>query len=140
MRAIGESFVANEFQRVTLIRTELRSAASFVPTATTMLPLAADQVEGEEEESGFELDYLMEPSPAEILERLIPKSLEMNLLSAVHESLAAEFASRRIAMKNATDAAGEMIDDIRMEYNKARQASITGEILEITAGAEALQG
>lgn len=140
MRLLAEDFVADKFQRVSLVRTELRSAASFVPTSTTMLPLAAEDVEGEDKESSFELDYLMEPSPEEILERLIPKSLEMNLLSAVHESLAAEFASRRIAMKNATDSAGEMIDELRMEYNKARQASITGEILEITAGAEALQG
>ncbi|MEZ6196119.1 MAG: ATP synthase F1 subunit gamma [Planctomycetota bacterium] len=142
MRSLSEDFVSDRFQRISLVRTELVSAARFEPSIQTVLPFTAEAMKGDESEvdRNFDLDYLMEPSPKVILERLIPKTLEMSLLSAVHESLAAEFAARRIAMKNATDSATEMIDELRMEYNKARQAGITGELLEITAGAEALKG
>lgn len=140
MRGLGERFVAGEIQRVTMITTEFKSAVSFVPKVEGMLPLAQEEPAEEENESAEELDYIMEPSPEEIMKRLIPKTLEMKLFSGVLESLASEFAARRVAMKNATDSASDMIDDLRREYNKARQAGITGELLEIIAGAEALNG
>ena len=140
MRGLGERFVAGEIQRVTMITTEFKSAVSFVPKVEGMLPLAQEEPAEEENESAEELDYIMEPSPEEIMKRLIPKTLEMKLFNGVLESLASEFAARRVAMKNATDSASDMIDDLRREYNKARQAGITGELLEIIAGAEALNG
>ncbi len=142
MRELGERFVQDEFQKVTLITTEFKSVVTFVPKVVGMLPLAEEEDESAEEktESSEELDYIMEPSAETIMKRLIPKTLEMKLFSGVLESLASEFASRRVAMKNATDSASDMIDDLRREYNKARQSGITGELLEIIAGAEALNG
>ncbi len=145
MASLAESFVEGNYQRVSLVYTAFESVVKFVPTVETLLPLAALPTGGEEEGddaevAGGEIEYIMEPSPKEILARLIPKSLEMKFFNAVLESLASEFAARRIAMKNATDAAGDMIDDLTREYNKARQAGITAELLEIAAGAEALKG
>ncbi len=141
MREPGDRFVSGEIQKVTMVTTEFKSAVSFIPKIESMLPLADDFEDSEEEgESAEELDYIMEPSPEEIMKRLIPKTLEMKLFNGVLESLASEFAARRVAMKNATDSASDMIDDLRREYNKARQAGITGELLEIISGAGALDG
>ncbi|MCB9831995.1 MAG: ATP synthase F1 subunit gamma [Planctomycetes bacterium] len=138
MRLLAGAFVRGEYQQVTLVFTELKGTMSFNPTVETLLPLPV--AEKADEESEAELDYILEPSPEMIMSRLIPKSLEMKLYNGVLESLASEFASRRVAMKNATDSASEMITDLTREYNKARQAGITSELLEITAGAEALKG
>lgn len=142
LQALVKDFLNGKFQRVSLAYTQFKSPVSFVPTVEEVLPLApvAEVDEEKVEEVKAELDYIMEPSAEYIMERLIPKTLEMKVYNAVLESLASEFASRRVAMKNATDSAKEMIDELTMEYNKARQAGITGELLEITAGAEALKG
>lgn len=140
MRGMAEEFVADGVQRVTLVFTRFVSAVTFVPTVETILPLAAPEATVSGPKFGRYLWYEMEPTPEAIMERLIPKATEMMLYSGVLESLASEVASRRVAMKNATDAATDMIDELRMEYNKARQAGITSELLEITAGAEALKG
>ncbi|MFT7620123.1 MAG: F-type H+-transporting ATPase subunit gamma [Planctomycetota bacterium] len=143
MRELGERFVNDDIQKVTLISTKFKSVVSFLPTVEAMLPLTEEESEEttkEDSGSADELDYIMEPSPETIMKRLIPKTLEIKLFSGVLESLASEFASRRVAMKNATDSASDMIDDLRREYNKARQSGITGELLEIIAGAEALNG
>ena len=141
MRDLADAFLEGTYQRVSLVYTSLESAVRFTPTSQQLLPLASLPVADEgEAEAAAELDYIMELSPEVILSRLIPKSLEMTLFSAVLESLASEFAARRIAMKNATDSASDMIDDLTREYNKARQTGITAELLEITAGAEALKG
>lgn len=144
MRELGERFVNDDIQKVTLISTKFKSVVRFIPTVEGMLPLAQESEEADatdkDSASADELDYIMEPSPEAIMKRLIPKTLEIKLFSGVLESLASEFASRRVAMKNATDSASDMIDDLRREYNKARQSGITGELLEIIAGAEALNG
>ena len=146
MKTLAADFAEDRYQRVSLVYTWFKSAASFLPKTEVLLPLAsldetgevADESATTTEATKVELDYITEPDPTTIMQRLIPKSLEVKLFNAVLESLASEFASRRIAMKNATDSATEMIDDLTMEYNKARQAGITGELLEIIAGAEAL--
>ncbi|MEE9392898.1 MAG: ATP synthase F1 subunit gamma [Planctomycetota bacterium] len=143
MRALGDSFVADKFQKISLVYTKMKSAAVFTPLVEPLLPLAASEPSGDghsEAKAGIELDFTMEPSAEEIMTRLIPKTLAVNLMNGVHQSLASEFAARRIAMKNATDAATDMIDELRMEYNKARQTGITAELLEIISGAEALKG
>jgi F-type H+-transporting ATPase subunit gamma len=82
---------------------------------------------------------ILEPSAHELLMRLLPKSLEVRIFAALLDSLASEFAARRIAMKAATDAAGDMIGMLRRQYNRARQEAITTELLDIVGGAEALQ-
>ena len=138
MRELAQLFIDGEYQAVTLAYTRLLGAMSFDPSIEPILPLPVEEKAEDEEVDEAELDYILEPSPEEIMSRLIPKSLEMKLFNGVLESLAAEFASRRVAMKNATDSASDMITDLTREYNKARQTGITSELLEITAGAEAL--
>jgi F-type H+-transporting ATPase subunit gamma len=88
--------------------------------------------------AGPDADFIIEPTPDELLQHLLPKYLEVKLYSAVLESLASEFTARRNAMKQATDAADDMIDALRRQYNRARQESITKELLEVVSGAEAL--
>ena len=85
-------------------------------------------------------DYIFEPSKEEIVTDLIPKSLKIQLFKAVLDSHASEHGARMTAMHKATDNAGELKKDLTLTYNKARQAAITGEILEIVGGAEALNG
>ncbi len=136
MGQLTKSFEGGEVQRVNVLYTRMKSMASFKPTLQTLLPVPRPTVGADAPTT----DYLMEPSPERILERLLPRYLEMQLFAAVLESLASEFASRRMAMKNATDNADGMSQQLTMEYNKARQSGITGELLEIIGGAEALKG
>ena len=145
VRAATKDFIEGKYQRVSLVYTWFRSPTVFEPRVDTLLPIPLPKPEAKGSGAAaaavaVELDYIMEPSPVEILDRLLPKSVEMKLYAAVLESLASEFAARRIAMKNATDAADDMNVDLTMEYNKARQSGITGELLEIVAGAAALTG
>ena len=84
------------------------------------------------------MDYIFEPSQQAIVSTLIPKSLKMQLFKAVRDSFASEHGARMTAMHKATDNASELRDELKLTYNKARQASITNEILEIVGGAEAL--
>ena len=85
-------------------------------------------------------DYIFEPSQEQIVLELIPKSIKVQLYKAVLDSHASEHGARMTAMSKATDNAGELLKELRLQHNKARQAAITGEILEIVAGAEALKG
>ena len=88
----------------------------------------------------MKIDYIFEPSKEEIVKELIPKSIKIQLYKALLDSHASEHGARMTAMSKATDNAGELIKDLKLSYNKARQAAITNEILEIVAGAEALSG
>lgn len=138
MSGLADDFITGRFQKVSVIFTYMESAMKFEPRVVDLLPVP--KVESAKDEGSAAIDFIMEPTPSVIMQRLIPKSLEMKLFNGVLESLASEFASRRMAMKNATDSASDMIDDLTLEYNKARQSGITGELLEIVAGAEALNG
>jgi len=133
---LSKGFLDGSWQRVRVIYTAMKTMASFVPTTADVLPLPKAP---EAEEEG-DVDYILEPSPRTLMLRLLPRFIEMQLFAAVLEALASEFAARRIAMKNATDNADEMIGLLTMEYNKARQAGITGELLDIVGGAEAQAG
>src|SRR5205823_5916892 len=93
-----------------------------------------------EGKSTLKKDYIFEPSKEEIVKELIPKSIKIQLYKALLDSHASEHGARMTAMSKATDNAGELIKALRLSYNKARQAAITNEILEIVAGAEALSG
>ena len=136
MDLLVAAFVDGEVQRVRVIYTMMASVALFVPTTQELLPVAPPETEGEEAamEAAMEADYILEPSPDAIMKRLLPRYLEMQLYAAVLESLASEFAARRMAMKSATDAADDMLGTLGMEYNKARQEGITGELLDIAGG------
>jgi F-type H+-transporting ATPase subunit gamma len=87
----------------------------------------------------FSYEYVFEPSPEKVLEAMLPRLIEMQIYQAVLESEASEHSARMMAMKNATEAAGDMIHDLTLIYNQARQAGITQELAEISSGAAALE-
>jgi F-type H+-transporting ATPase subunit gamma len=131
------SFTAGEFDRVELVYNQFKNAAVQNLTCEPFLPVeavAAGKVKT------VPVDYLYEPSQEEIVKELIPKSLKIQFYKAVLDSFVAEHGARMTAMHKATDNATGMIRDLTLLYNKARQASITNQILEVVSGAEALRG
>jgi len=132
---IMERFVQGDYDKVVLVYNQFKNAATQVIMAENFLP-----VQAAEDEESIVVDYIFEPTKKEIVERLIPKSLKTQLFKAVLDSHAAEHGARMTAMHKATDNASELKKDLTLTYNKARQAAITNEILEIVGGAEALSG
>jgi len=92
----------------------------------------------ESAEAGSEVEYIFEPSPEAVLDELLPRYVEMQVYQAVLESAASEQSARMVAMRNATDAANDMLGDLTLQYNKARQEQITSELLDIVGGVEAM--
>lgn len=132
-----DEFVAGEFDKVVLVYNQFKNAAVQVPTAETFLPLS---MEAGDEEAAALGEYIYEPGKAEILEELIPTSLKTQFFASLLDSQASEHGARMTAMHKATDNASELQAQLKLDYNKARQAAITNEILEIVGGAEALEG
>jgi len=128
-------FLDEKYDKIVLVYNQFKNAATQVVQHEQFLPI--EQFDTEEEK---QLDYIFEPSKIEIVKELIPKSLKMQLFKALRDSFASEHGARMTAMHKATDNAKELRDDLKLSYNKARQASITNEILEIVGGAEALNG
>jgi len=128
-------FVARDYDKVVLVYNQFKNAATQIIMAENFLPVQAAENEGV-----VVGDYLFEPTKQEIVEQLIPKSLKTQLFKAVLDSHAAEHGARMTAMHKATDNASELRKELTLTYNKARQAAITAEILEIVGGAEALKG
>jgi F-type H+-transporting ATPase subunit gamma len=143
---LAELYEAEEVDRVVLIYNRFESALVQRVTTTDLLPireevLAGEEGEGEESEGGgVSGDFIYEPEPEEILQRLLPVYLETEIYRALLESAAAFLASQMTAMRNASKNAGELIDNLTLSLNRARQAEITQEILEVVAGADALNG
>jgi F-type H+-transporting ATPase subunit gamma len=132
-----EQFLTGEVDRVDLVYADFQSVARQPPVAQTLLPVGAS---AEDEDAGASLgQFLFEPSPNEILDELGPAFVKNLMYRVLLSSVASEQIARRIAMKNATDNAGEMEKSLTREYNKARQAMITQEIAEIVGGVEALK-
>jgi F-type H+-transporting ATPase subunit gamma len=131
---IVEKYLNKEIDSVEVIYNEFISVASQKIICKTFLPITYDHNEKES------CDLLYEPSKAQVVKTLVPKHLNVQLWQFLLESNASEQAARMVAMENATDNAGEMISDLSIEYNKARQAAITTEIIEIVSGANALEG
>jgi F-type H+-transporting ATPase subunit gamma len=132
--ALMERFVAGELDAVYVIGSRFNSVLSTPPTTDRVLPVTPPSAKGAVK------DYLLYPSAEEILTELLPSYVRNAVYRALVETVAAEQAARRTAMKNATDNAGEMLNLLRRTYNRARQAQITQEIAEIVGGASALQG
>lgn len=132
------SFVNKTYDEVLVVYNQFKNAAVQEVMTEQLLPLAATVVEGEEKSSNG--DYIFEPSKEEIITDLIPKTLKLQFYKAVLDSNASEHGARMTAMHKATDNATALKKDLKLEYNKARQAAITNEILEIVGGAEALKG
>ena len=126
-------FVDGKYDRIELVYNRFKNAATQIPVVEQFLPIKPIEVE-----NASTSDYIFEPSKEEIVLALIPKSLKTQLYKAVRDSYAAEHGARMTAMHKATDNAKELRDDLLLTYNKARQAAITNEILEIVGGAEAL--
>jgi F-type H+-transporting ATPase subunit gamma len=136
---VTELYEAEEVDRVLLVYNRFESALVQRVTTTQLLPISEDVLAGEERE-GPRPDFIYEPEPEEILQRLLPVYLETEIYRALLESAAAFLASQMTAMRNASKNAGELIDTLTLQLNRARQAEITQEILEVVAGADALTG
>ena len=130
---IINKFLSKEFDRVVLVYNQFKNAATQIIMNENYLP-----IDNSAEEKTQTADYIFEPNQNEIVKELIPKSLKTQLFKAVLDSHAAEHGARMTAMHKATDNAAELKKELTLTYNKARQAAITGEILEIVGGAEAL--
>jgi F-type H+-transporting ATPase subunit gamma len=137
-------FLAGKVDRVFVVYNEFKSAISQVTRVKQLLPVVPekpDKAADKADKAGdAQTDYLYEPGKQELLNRLVPLYVQIQLYRAALESIAAFFAAQMTAMENATKNAGEMIARLTLSYNRARQASITKELLEIIGGAEALKG
>jgi len=130
-------FTDGTYDKIILIYNKFKNAATQIIMNEQFLPIVSNQELDEKVEVS---DYIFEPSKEKIVEELIPKSLKMQLFKALRDSSASEHGARMTATHKATDNATELRDALTLQYNKARQAAITNEILEIVGGAEALAG
>ena len=130
-------FLNKEFDSVQIVYNKFKNAATQIVIQEQYLPIENNDSKNDQKESS---DYIFEPSQVEIISELIPKSLKTQLYKSIRDSYASEHGARMTAMHKATDNATELRDQLKLTYNKARQAAITNEILEIVGGAEALNG
>jgi F-type H+-transporting ATPase subunit gamma len=140
---VTELYTDEEVDRVVVVYNHFESPLVQRVTVQDVLPLSAELLETDEqerEEDASRGDFIFEPEPEEILARLLPVYLETELYRALLESAASEHGARMTAMRNASKNAGELIDNLTLAMNRARQAEITQEILEVVAGADALMG
>ena len=138
---LAELYTDEEVDRVTIVYNAFESALVQRVTVRDVLPLSADLLETDEaehEEDSLRGDFIFEPEPEQILERLLPVYLETEIYRALLESAASFQGAQMTAMRNASKNAGELIDSLTLAMNRARQAEITQEILEVVAGADAL--
>jgi len=142
--AVSEAYTKGEVDRVVIVYNAFVSPLVQRVTVRDVLPIPQDVLEGSADEEqatfGGTPDFIYEPEPEEILARLLPVYVETELYRALLESAASEQGARMTAMRNASKAAGELIDSLTLAMNRARQAEITQEILEVVAGADALSG
>jgi F-type H+-transporting ATPase subunit gamma len=142
-RLAVEEFLTGRVDRVYLVYTDFVNMVRQTPTMKQLLPLEFDSGVGRVEDfspasTRAEAAYIYEPGEAEILDNIVPRFTALQVYQAVMESLASEHAARMVAMKSASDNAGNLIDELQLVYNKARQAAITQEISEIVGGAAAV--
>ena len=144
-RELVNDFLEGRTDRLRLVYTTFITPARQRPVAVTILPIdpaeliAAEEGDEPVADAKQDLGFIVEPDDETLLKDLLPKFLEIKVYSAILESLASEFTARRNAMKQATDAADDMISALTRQYNRARQESITSELLEVSSGAEALK-
>jgi F-type H+-transporting ATPase subunit gamma len=135
-----KDFTEGQYDEVRIVYNEFKSAISQVTVCEKLFPIDVSTSGTLKPESGFPPDMIFEPGPEEIINQLLLKHFEVQVYRMLSESLASEHGARMSAMENATKNAGEMISSLTLAYNKARQANITTELIEITSGAEALKG
>jgi F-type H+-transporting ATPase subunit gamma len=134
-KALVDSFLSGEVDEVHLLFTRYVNALTFKPGSVKFLP-----IEPEKTDAKLSHEYEFEPEPARILDKLIPRYVEVSFHRLLLESMSSEHAARMNAMRNATDSASDLISSLTLQYNNARQAGITKELLDIVGGAEALKG
>jgi len=132
--SIMNQYLAGDFDRVEIVYNRFKNAGVQILTNEQFLPI----VNNEDDNSLVQADYIFEPSKKSIIDELIPKSLKIQFFGAVLDSIASEHGARMTSMHKATDNASDLIQDLKLHYNQARQAAITNEILEIVSGANAL--
>lgn len=147
---ITEKFLEGEFDKISVAFTDFKSTMTQTPTVVQLLPIDADTVGEKQDYEGVgnevaetqaaNKDYKFEPSPADVLDTLLPLYVNFQVYQMLVESRASEHSARMVAMKSATDNAKKMIKELTLEYNKARQAAITAELLEITTAMKAMEG
>ena len=130
-----EHYANGDYDRIDLVYNRFKNAATQLVTTEQFLPIVSVEVQ-----TASTSDYIYEPAQEEIVSTLIPKALKTQMFKALRDSFASEHGARMTAMHKATDNATELRDQLKLTYNKARQAAITNEILEIVGGAEALNG
>ena len=137
-----DAFKSGEYDEIKIVYNEFKSAIAQEVTSERILPIDTTEINSfdKQEEQVFAKDLIFEPSPEVIIDQLLEKHFAVQVYRAMSESVAAEHAARMTAMENSTKNAGELIKGLTMTYNKLRQASITKELIEITTGAEALNG
>ena len=144
-RTVIDDFLNGTVDEVFLAYTDFVNVARQVPTIKRLLPISvatasrgglSDSLDGHTTPPA--VPYIYEPSVGEVLNTIVPRFTQLQILQAVLESLASEHSARMVAMRNATDNAGDLIDTLQLDYNKARQLSITSDLLDIAGGAEAL--
>jgi F-type H+-transporting ATPase subunit gamma len=138
--AIMDGFVKGEYDEVQVVYNRFKNAAVQIVTTEQLLPLKRNAEVQVETVKSSNVDYILEPSQAEIVEQLIPKSIKIQLYKAVLDSHASEHGARMTSMDKATENAGDLLKALKLSYNQARQAAITTELTEIVSGAAALNG
>ena len=134
VKTMLDAYAEGTIDRLYLVSNEFVNTMTQDPTVEQLLPLVAE----ESDQMSHHWDYIYEPDAKELLEGLLTRYIESQVYQAVVENGACEQAARMLAMKNATENAGELIDDLQLVYNKARQAAITQELSEIVSGAAAI--
>ncbi|MEX0883350.1 MAG: ATP synthase F1 subunit gamma [Cyclobacteriaceae bacterium] len=135
---VMDSFVNGKFDHVKLVYNEFKNVATQVVVREQFLPIS--KIDSEEGSNQNEQDYIVEPSREYIIDELVPNSLKIQFYKAILDSNASEHGARMTAMSKATDNAADLLKELKLVYNRTRQAAITNEILEIVAGANALEG
>ena len=133
--SVMDQYVAGDYDRVEIVYNEFKNAVTQILRFEQFLPILPAA-----SETTSNVDYIFEPNQEDILTSLVPKSLKLQFFKAILDSAASEQGARMSAMEKATENAGALLKDLRLSYNRSRQAAITNEILEIVGGAEALKG
>jgi len=136
---IMERFLEKEYDHVDIIYNQFKNAGTQILIEEQFLPIQVIEL-AKEAGNASNVDYIFEPTKEYIVQELIPRSLKLQFYKAILDSHASEHGARMTAMHKATDNATELLKELSLQFNKARQASITTEILEIVSGAEALKG
>jgi F-type H+-transporting ATPase subunit gamma len=143
-RQLVDGFLAGKYDEVHVVYSQFASMTNQIPVRQQLLPIPPiEAVEGETEDDGANValsEHLFEPSAEELMADMLPRSVSVQLFRALLETSTSEHAARMTAMENATNACNDMIDELELAYNKARQAAITAELMDIVGGAEALKG